>query len=411
MSEFSRHEKSVVMLTFDRQIDRRILLEADSLESAGWKVVIVAMPLDQPASNEDPRIIRLNSGQAEAVRENLVLQVYAWIRRYVPMNGLLMRSLKRFAWRYFVDQESFFTKLYADTALSYSAAVFVAHDLPMLPVAQLAADRCGAKLVYDSHELYAGQELSKREKRRWSEIEARYIRSCDAVITVNRSIASELERRYGIDGVEVILNAEKTAKLPEKTRLFHEKFGLPEQSRILLLQGGLSAGRNLETLVEAMRLLKNDEICLVMLGDGALKKSLQKRASSAKLSERVFFHPAVPQAELLFYTAAADAGVIPYQATCMNNYFCTPNKLFEFIAAGLPILASDLPEMRSLVQQQGIGRVGDMQTAEKIASLVDGFFADTEKLHTWQKNVLEARKHICWENEGKKLVKIYEALL
>jgi glycosyltransferase involved in cell wall biosynthesis len=127
-------------------------------------------------------------------------------------------------------------------------------------------------------------------------------------------------------------------------------FGLPVDKRIVLLQGGLSAGRNLEVLVDAMHYVKDPSVVLVVLGDGLLLRSLQKMAQQEGLAGRVYFHAAVPQNELLELTAAADAGVIPYQATCLNNHYCTPNKLFEFIAAGLPILATDLPEIRRLVE-------------------------------------------------------------
>lgn len=402
---------TVVMLTPDRQIDRRILLEADSLEAAGWQVSIIAMPLDGSAV-DDPRVIRIGSGAgagaAGAKRENRVLDAYRWVRGNLPMNGHLMRLMKRLAWRYLVDQESFYLKLFESTVTQYAPTVFVAHDLPMLPVASLAASRSGAKLVYDSHELYCEQEFSEREKQRWAQIEAKYIASCDAVITVNQSIATELEHRYGIARVNVIYNAERATGVPPVSRLFHELFGLTPDKKILLLQGGLSAGRNLEVLADAMNYVRNAAVVLVILGDGQLLKKMQ--ACVKNLPDRVYFHPAVPQHELLKYTVAADAGVIPYQAICLNNRLCTPNKLFEFIAAGIPILASDLPEIRNMVVGQEIGLVGDMSTPENLAALIDAFFGDAQRLASWKNNLQVARQRICWEVEAKKLVEIYGAL-
>lgn len=401
--------RSVVMLTPDRQIDRRILLEADSLEAAGWSVTILAMPLDTPAE-DDHRVVRIGASNPEAKRENLVLDAYRWVRRRLPMNGVLMSWLKRLAWRYLVDQESFYSKLFFSTASKYRPQIFVAHDLPMLPVARQLAARCGAKLVYDSHEMYSEQEFSRWEKNRWAEIEAKYIGVCDAVVTVNQSIATELETRYGISDVKVIHNAERIINAPARTRRFHAAYNLGAEKKILLLQGGLSAGRNLEVLVDAMRYVRNTSVVLVILGDGLLLHALQSKAKDEKLAGKIYFHPAVPQKELLAFTVAADAGVIPYQATCLNNYFCTPNKLFEFIAAGLPILASDLPEIRKMVEGRNIGMVGDTSTPEKFALLIDQFFEDEQRLASWQTNLAIVQKHICWEEEGKKLVEIYEAL-
>lgn len=404
------HAPSVVMLTPDRQIDRRILLQANSLEKTGWHVTIVAMKSDLNPVWDDSRVVRVGSGGTKWARENLVANGYRWLTKRLPMNGRLMRALRSFAWRFLADQETFHFRLFYDTALRCSPDVFVAHDLPMLPVAKQVATKRNAKLVYDSHELYSEQEFSEREKRRWAEIEAKYIGVCDAVITVNQSIAAELERRYGIDDIRVIYNAERCTDTPLRIRLFHEVFGLAADKKILLFQGGLSAGRNLEVLVDAMRHMQNTSVVLVILGDGFLLKKLQVKVKSKMLSSRVYFHPAVPQKELLTFTAAADAGVIPYQATCLNNYFCTPNKLYEFIAAGIPILASDLPEIKNMVFGQKIGLVGDMSTTEKLAGLVDEFFENEQRLTTWRENVAMVRKRVCWEEEEKKLVKIYEAL-
>lgn len=400
---------TVVMLTPDRQIDRRILLSADSLEAAGWDVTIIAMPLDAQAA-DDRRVVRIGSDASPVNRENRVLDAYRWVRGHLPMNGRLMRWMKRLAWRYLVDQESFYSKLFYSTGSRYSPHVFVANDLPMLPVAKLLAEKCGARLVYDSHELYSEQEFSDREKRRWAEIETKYIGACDVVITVNQSIAAELEQRYGIAEAKVIYNAERTSQAPALSRRLHEVFGLSADKKIVLLQGGLSAGRNLEVLVDAMQYVRNPSVVLVVLGDGLLLHSLQKMSQQQGLVGRVYFHAAVPQSALLELTAAADAGVIPYQATCLNNHYCTPNKLFEFIAAGLPILATDLPEIRKMVQEQNIGLVGDTGSPKNLAALIDDFFSDEQRFATWKARVSVVRQLICWEQEEKKLVEIYEAL-
>jgi glycosyltransferase involved in cell wall biosynthesis len=400
-------QPTVVMLTPDRQIDRRILLSADSLEAAGWDVTIIAMPLD---AQEIHHVVRVGSDAVSTNLENRILDAYSWIRARLPMNGRLMRWMKRLAWRYLVDQESFYSKFFYRTASRYSPRVFVANDLPMLPVAKQLAEACGARLVYDSHELYSEQEFSDYEKRRWAEIEAKYIGTCDVVITVNESIAIELEQRYGISDVKVIYNSERTCNAPAASRCFHEVFGLSADKKIVLFQGGLSAGRNLEVLVDSMRYVQNPSVILVILGDGLLLQSLQRRARQEGLKERVYFHAAVPQKALLELTAAADAGVIPYQATCLNNNYCTPNKLFEFIAAGLPILATDLPEIRKMIQEQEIGLLGDTSSPQKLASLMDSFFSDQQRFAYWKVRISRARQLICWEKEEKKLVEIYEAL-
>lgn len=412
MSNSLKHNPcSILMLTTDRKIDRRTLQQADSLEAAGWQVTILAMPQEKNRySQEDPRIVRIETNTSSIrLKDLLLLSIYKKIRRYLPMNTYIMQRMKRFVWTFLANPESFYLNLFANQLFKFSPQIVMAIDLPMLPVAVALARQSKSSLVYDSHELYSEQEFSSLEKKRWQYIESKYIHDCHAVITVNSSIASELVRRYKIPPVNIIYNAVHCDDLLANSSLFHQAFNLPAKRKILLFQGGLSKGRNLETLIQAIQYVKNPFIDLVILGDGQLSSTLKKLAISANVKNRVYFHPEVPQKLLLKYTQSADAGLIPYQATCLNNYYCTPNKLFEFIAAGLPILASDLPEISNIINTHKIGLTGRLSTPKEIARMIDVFFQD-EKLYQCKQNVLMARKTFCWRHEEKKLIKIFEAM-
>jgi len=394
------------MLCTDRQIDRRILLQADSLEEDGWQVTILAMPLDRAHGDEDPRVVRIG---IQARRENRILSAYKWLRGHLPMNGRLMRWLKALVWRFCIDHERFYLNLFLTDARHHPADVVVAHDLPMLVVGKTLAQEFQARLVYDSHELYSEQEFSKSESASWSSVEQRHIHACDQVITVNPSIANELQRRYGLDRVEVIYNAERIRPLSARPWHLHERFGIARDQPIMLFQGGLVANRHLSELVEAMVMLRHLPVHLVLLGDGQLTGYLHRLIRRKQLDGRVHLHPAVAQADLLDVTASADAGIIPYQRTCLNNYYCTPNKLFEFIAAGVPILASDLPELRRLVHEQRIGRVANLATPARIADAIEGFLKD-DHLQYWRKHLASVRDELSWQRESIRFKQIYRGL-
>ncbi|MFJ4443739.1 glycosyltransferase family 4 protein [Pseudomonas sp. NPDC089422] len=399
------------MLSNDRQIDRRILLQADSLQEAGWQVTILAMPLDKRVTHEDERIQRIGAlVETQARKENRILQIYRLARSLMPMNGFFMRKIKSFAWRFVIDQERFYMNLFMADGRRHVADVVVAHDLPMLAVGRALAEEFNAALVYDSHELFSEQEFTPGEQRSWADIERRHVRSCKRVITVNPSIAHELESRYAISEVAVIHNAERICPLGARSWYLHERFAIPRDHFVLLFQGGFSAGRNLEELVQAMAYVSDPRIHLVFLGEGQLSERLQRLTTKKRVGSRVHFHPAVPQAQLLEVTTAADAGVIPYQAICLNNYYCTPNKLFEFISAGLPILASDLPELRRLVAGNAIGRVESLDTPEKMASAITAMFQNADQLQAWRDNLLTVRETLSWQREGERLKQIYEEL-
>lgn len=401
---------TVLMLTTDRQIDRRTLQQADSLEKVGWSVIILAMPTGCSASMDDPRVIRLRL-ERPFIPFFSPRWVYQKLRSTFPMNAWFLQVIRRRLWAYVVHLETLYHPFFAPALSQYTPDVVMAIDLPMLPIAASHARACRAKLVYDSHELYSEQEFSARERLIWTAIEAKFIHQCDAVITVNPSIARALAHRYDIQRVHVLYNAMDAPCARQQGPLLHQSLRLSKDRKILLFQGGLSSGRHLDVLVRAMKRIKHEHVDLVFLGDGPLKVLLTRLVQSLALENRVYFHPAVPQAKLLAYTQSADAGIIPYQATCLNNYYCTPNKLFEFIAAGLPILGSDLPELHQIILNHDLGLIGNMGSVPLLAQWIDALFQDEGRLVTWRKNSVMAQAHFAWRHEEKKLHHIFEGFI
>jgi glycosyltransferase involved in cell wall biosynthesis len=403
---------SLLMLTTDRQIDRRTLQQADSLTNNGWQVTILAMPTEGHMDDEDPRIVRIEmNGRSLGFRNFSILSCYQKIRRHLPINGRLLRVLRRLAWFYLVNPKKLYSSLFANQLKRYTPTVVMAIDLPILPAAAMHARQCGAKLVYDSHELYCEQEFSNREKKQWRRIEETFIHQCHVVITINPSIALELKVRYDLENVHIIYNSINSKLEFLSHHLLHEALQLPLDKKILLFQGGLSKGRHLEILVHSMKYVKNRLIVLIILGDGQFRKVLERLVKSLNLNDRVYFHSAVPQKDLLAYSRTADAGIIPYQAICLNNYYCTPNKLFEFIAAGIPILGSNLPEINRIVLNNQLGLTGDISTTHQLAQLIDDFFSNPERLEIWKKNTLRTQSLFSWSNEEKKLLQIFRDIM
>ncbi|MEP9397133.1 glycosyltransferase [Mesorhizobium sp. KR2-14] len=296
------------MLTIDRQIDRRILLEAESLASAGWEVTIVAPYARLERFGYPERQHPFKVRGVPPAPQRLVRSVYRLLRDTLPIGERGMRKLREIGWRFLFDQEKFYRDLFARSLDGLRPDVFIAHDLPTLPAAHKAAREAGARLIYDSHELYVEQELSEFEKRSWSAIERRYIGDCDAVVTVNPSIASELARRHALERIEVIYNAERRRLASGRSRYFHEKYGLPESARVLLMQGGLANGRNIETLVGAMELVGNPDIHLVIMGEGPLRGRLDAMAARSRSAERVHLHEGGRQEELLAHSRSRCRG-------------------------------------------------------------------------------------------------------
>ncbi len=398
----------IIIFTYDTQIDRRALLQCKTLLAHGHEVTLYAMPLEDPPVR-DPVFVR----RVEVPDMPFVLLVRKWLEKHCGLLfGYLLAPLRYMYWMLRRDPSRLYRGLYRRALQELRPAdLFIAHDLPMLPVAVEAKRRYGGKILYDSHELFPDQEWTAQESRMWHKLEKTYIGKADAVVTINPSIAREMEGRYGLKRVEVIYNAEWVSdEAPERGRRFHDILSLPPEARVVLYQGGLSFQRNLKGLVQAMVHVADPAIHLVFLGDGPARGGLRNEISRLGLQSRVHMLDAVPQEELLAYTASADLGVIPYQNTCLNNYYCTPNKLFEFIAAGLPIIATDLPEIARIIGEHQIGMVGDTGSPESIAQMVVNAMAP-ETLAQFRTHLLAARKIINWQNEGERFAAIVAATL
>lgn len=399
--------KKILMLVADSRIDRRVLDEARSLTKAGYKIKVIGGPTPGDTLDEDTYsdvdISRVSDERFE-YRKSLL---------YDPSLIEIKKQFPQINWHeYFFLHNHFLTEV-----LSEKADVIVAHDLPQLPAAALAACYHKSFLVYDSHEIFPesiGQnkiltdELSKIDKLLANRV--------DRFITVNESLADYFKEKYGVKRPDVILNCpaiHKTSFPIKKTNIIRENLNIPNSKKILLFQGNLyRVTRNLENLVSAMgKIMSNDVVLVIMGNDRGIKNDLIELAQSNKtLNSKVYFHDGVPGAELLKYSASADVGVIPYSGkSTLNNYYCTPNKLFEFIAAGVPILANSLPELNRFVSDENFGINMPMDTADEITIAIDAMFsADIEE---YKKNLEQKNKKLIWDIQGKKIVKIYNELL
>ena len=128
------------------------------------------------------------------------------------------------------------------------------------------------------------------------------------------------------------------------------------------------------------------------MGDGPFKAELKNLSRKIEVDHKILFHDAVSQDLLLNITASATVGLIPYQPTCLNNFLCTPNKMFEYISAGLPIIATDLPEISKVVNSYNIGLTGDTGSTEALSELILRVTQCPETLHSMQMNMKSAQK-------------------
>lgn len=372
---------SVCMFVYNScRTDARVLKEAASLAAAGHRVQVVAL-LD---SSTEPR----------KERDGFTI---VRVRRRTAGRALLFVEYNFRAYR---------------LARRQAFDVFHAHDLDTLPLAAALARRAGGRLVYDAHELYT--EMSTHgllQRLAWRTVEGALIHRADAVVTVNDSIAGELAKRYRIAAPLTLLNCPRAPSLPADTTVsrLRERAGLLDDPRkIVLYQGGLVPHRGLSQLIVAAREL--DDAVVVLLGWGKSEDELRRQIRRDGVEDRVLIVAPVAQDELLAFTAGADLGVVPYQAAGLNNYFAAPNKLFEYIAVGLPVIGSDFPELRRFLEGLDLGRTFDPADPHDIAGTANEILRNDDLRARLAANAREAAKRLVWEEESRKLRDLYGAL-
>jgi glycosyltransferase involved in cell wall biosynthesis len=315
-------------------------------------------------------------------------------------------------WRWFVHLSAYEHFIYRE-ALKHPADVYHAHDLPMLKPAYFAARAAKAKLVYDAHELYWSQvSLTKRQQDRLASIEEKFVNHADVVITVNEFLARIMAQRYGTKEPYVIYNCtDPPPGFDRRTEydLIRKKMDIASDRKIILYQGWIAEHRGLENLVTSTQYMPANCI-LVMIGYGYYLDRLKEMVNKNNLEDKVIFMGEIPNNQIIFHSASADIGVIPYLELDLNTRYSSPNKLFEYIIAGIPILANDLIFLRRMIVHHGLGMVANFTNPEAIGAAVALMIGDESRLNSFRRNALKASETFNWETESRKLVEIYDRL-
>jgi len=296
----------------------------------------------------------------------------------------------------------------ATLARSLKADIYHAIDLDTLWAAVSAAKKTRAKVLYESRELYTEQlALLHRNhiKLFWKILESRYIRKADAIVTINESIADELQKRYTINKPTIVMNVADTQKIAAKIDL-KNKYDLSGKF-VLLYQGVLRPGQGIFRALKALSQIP--EAGLVFVGDGPLRNEIETQVEKLDISSRVRLTGRVAPEELSGYTAGADAGLLLMEAEAMNNYLALPQKLFQYIEVGVPPVVTDLPELKKIVMQDNLGlTLNYLSDANDVLSLKRFLREDLPRAKAACESI---RGKYNWSIEGKKLLEIYRSLI
>lgn len=368
------------ILMTDYRLDSRVRNETTSLYDFGYEVLVFCLSGKGLSSFE--------------LRENIAIDRFGF-----GANRLFMYLTSYFLMLY----KSIFTKI----------DVVHAHDLTALPIAYAITKLKGAKLVYDSHELWSESHHKDHPAFIIKCFEAfeRFLgRRCDAVIGVSDGISSYLKTYLNVKKVVTIRNIPSYRHAGEYD-LFREEFHISEESMIFLYQGLISQSRGVDMLYRAaIDVCAQSQASFVFMGDGPYAAELSENIKERHAGQ-IYYKPSVDQDELLKYTKSADVGVHAIRNTCLNHDLCLPNKLFEYVGSGIPVLVTGLREMDKFVNYYQVGSTFLDGDVDDLVNKALSIQRNKDSYASLKKNAEKTSDVVTWNNEAKILGQLYKEII
>lgn len=413
--------------------DPRVRRQAEAFHHAGWNVTAVGLP---GARSPDPEWRILTGQNVPASRVEFVAcgattsaslrvrfrakslrSIGRFVRRLprVLVSGRVRYALLLLAVRIrpAVAQEIYWSfseniRCIYRCAEQVNAALWLANDWTMLPLAARLARQKGGVYGYDTHEFAAEEYGDNRKWRLWHRpmvcaLEREFINEAVVVSAVSAGIAERLTKTYRLSGASTVIR-----NTPHFERV---SFRPTAPGRIRVLYHGIvTPGRGLEVTIESVVDWRS-EFDLTIRGPGDLEylTTLRRRISECGLINRIVLAPPVPMTELVREAAAYDIGFFALPGSSRHNELALPNKFFEYIMAGLALCLTDLPEMTRLVRQYDLGMTFHSVDPDSIAAAINAL--EPASIDRYKRNSLEAAGELCWERELERLVGAYGALL
>jgi glycosyltransferase involved in cell wall biosynthesis len=262
------------------------------------------------------------------------------------------------------------------------------------------------KLVYDCHE-YERERAEMNIIKKWSTriFEPLIIRSASQVFVVGLGIQKEYKRLYPHIQTEILMNSPHLRSF-ERKQILRDRFQLRADQKIYLYQGGLYPSRGVEFLIDVFERMQDDQSVMVFMGFGPLTEKVKQAASRTR---HILYLPAVPYDQIFAYTSSADFGFITTQNVSLNNYYCMPNKLFEYIHAEIPIITNNLHDCRAIVEANQIGTI--IETFDLLG--IDQALQSANKLDisAMKKRLSILKQQYTWQKEEKKLLNCYNQII
>lgn len=299
--------------------------------------------------------------------------------------------------------------------LREKANLYQAANLDALLVAWVVVLLKKTPLIYDSQEIYTDMQGVKL-KSAWKKVETILLKRVNIIIDVNRERAALKRQRFSLtEFPSIVMNCPEVCSSKELDRnALHKRLanlGL-NQKKVVIYQGAIMRGRYLDNLVSAINYVRSDVILILMGPDVGYRDELKTLIGNLGVAKRVLFFDPISPTEIVSFLSGADIGVLFYEKTSLNNYYCAPTKLYEYLMAGLPILVNDLPHLKKVVIEERVGKLLNEMSPELIAKGINEMLEIRIEIERMSNR---ARKIACekynWTNQAKVYVQIIQGLI
>jgi glycosyltransferase involved in cell wall biosynthesis len=413
----TRHPKrqKVGMAVYgDLTYDSRVRREAATLARAGYEVSLACLGAEGGQRDDLPADVKVLVLEPTATSVLPGSEIPLYGGRLGRLGTILGRL--KWAWAYARNVRAWGRSVVA--ALG-PQDVWHLHDLTALAAVAPQLER-HVPAIYDAHELFldTGTSLNLPGLARSAlrAYERRLVARAAAVITVNEALAEVLSRRYRPKRLEVLHNCPDRWPPPaRRPQLIRDSAEIPAAAPVLLYHGKLAGDRGIEVLMDALLQPGLENVHLVLMGVGWNRADYVQTAGEARWQDRIHVLDAVLPSDLLPWVASADVGVMPILASTLNHYLSTPNKLFECLAAGIPVVVSDFPAMSEVVARHPggpLGAVCDPTRVDSVAAAIRSILElDNAAGRALRSRCLAAaRTRWNWEAESVRLMALYGAV-
>lgn len=420
---FGLGEKTVVMLVTNEGLsDPRVVRSMSVAARAGLGVRLICRASASGGGSQRRGCVviemycvpRVHRGAVAVHRVKRLFARLLWMQKLKRLFGGKQRS--EFLWLrpweiWILGGITWFTLQAFWLGHRFPASLYHANDLDTLPAGVLLSRLNKAPLLYDAHELFSSQfsGASRQFRAILFGLEHWLIRYAHRVVTVNQSLAETLATWHGVPLPVVVMNCPfAVARGSVGADGVGDSGG---RVRRVIYQGIYVLGRGLEQLILSAVWYESAE--LYLRGYGELEPALRALVQQNRLESRVRFLPPADPHQLVEQLAGFDIGVVPYRATSLNNCLCLPNKVFEYLQAGLAVAASALPELERLVKETATGEVFDPEQPRDIARAINALTRDPDRLAACQARAhVAGRDRYTWEEQGEpQLLACYQALI